>query len=77
MSVHESVMKSMKQMADEFAKSGVALQLPPPSGETLGRTYVDVDPGKMLAAEFRFDRRFSNPLGMFQGGFLCAALDEV
>jgi acyl-coenzyme A thioesterase PaaI-like protein len=31
----------------------------------------------MLAAEVRFDSKFSNPMGVLQGGFLCAMFDEV
>ena len=77
MSVHEQVMQSMQGMAEQFAASGIQLDLPPPSNKTMGTEYTEIDFGKSLAARFVFDPRFTNPLKMFQGGFLCAAFDEV
>jgi uncharacterized protein (TIGR00369 family) len=64
-------------MAARFAAAGVQLQLPPNSNRTIGTKYVDVDPGNSLTAEIQFDSRFTNPVQMYQGGFLCAAVDEV
>jgi len=77
MNVHEQVMKSMAEMAEKFARLGVKLQMPPPSNLTLGTRYTDIDLGKMLTAEFKFDPKFGNPMQVFQGGFLCAAFDDV
>ncbi len=77
MTVHEQVIQNMTEMADRFAAAGVKLTMPPQSNITLGTTYTAIDLGKMLEAQIRFDGRFTNPLQMFQGGFLCAALDEV
>jgi uncharacterized protein (TIGR00369 family) len=77
MDVHAEVLQSMAEMKDRFAKTGITLQMPPPSGATLGTRYTEIDPGKMLAAEIRFDLKFTNPMRVFQGGFLCAAFDEV
>lgn len=77
MTVHERVLQSMKEMVAKFAASGVALELPPQSNRTLGTEYVEIDFGKSLAAEFKYDARFANPLRLFQGGFLAAAFDEV
>jgi uncharacterized protein (TIGR00369 family) len=77
MDVHDSVMQDMQEMAEKFASQGIALQMPPPSGKILNTRYVAVDPGKSLTAEFAFDARFANPIGTFQGGFLCGAFDEV
>lgn len=77
MSPHEQVRKSMEEMAEAFAQNGVALEMPPQSNRTLNTEYVEIDYGKMLAAQIKFDPRFTNPMGMFQGGFLCAAIDDV
>lgn len=77
MSIHDDVMQNMKEMADKFAVLGLNLELPPASNRTLNTVYTEMDLGKSLAAEIKFDSRFTNPLQMFQGGFLCAALDEV
>ena len=67
----------MAEMAEKFARLGVKLQMPPPSNLTLGTRYTDIEPGKMLTAEFKFDPKFGNPMQVFQGGFLCAAFDDV
>jgi uncharacterized protein (TIGR00369 family) len=77
MNVHEQVLKSMHDMAEKFSQVGVKLQMPPASNSTLGTRYTDLDLGKMLAAEFKFDPKFSNPMNVFQGGFLCAIFDDV
>lgn len=77
MSPHEQVLQSMQKMAEQFAQQGVNLQLPPPSSDTLGTTFIQIEYGQSLTGEFKFDSRFANPLQIFQGGFLCAALDEV
>lgn len=76
-SAHEFVAQNMREMAEKFVALGVSLQLPPNSGLTLGTHYIDIDFGKSLTAEIKFDDRFTNPMHMFQGGFLCAVLDEV
>ena len=77
MTIHEDVMVNMKAMADKFAAAGIALELPPQSNLTLATQYIGVDLGKSLTAEIPFNRKFANPLGMFQGGFIGAAFDEV
>lgn len=77
MDAHEQVMASMRRMAETYAHSGLALRMPPASNATLGTQYTAIDYGTMLEARINYDERFSNPLHMFQGGFLCAALDEV
>jgi len=77
MTAHEQVLKSMREMAEKFSKVGVKLQMPPHSNQALGTRYTEIDFGKMLAAEIKFDSKFSNPMHVFQGGFLCSAFDEV
>lgn len=77
MTVHEQILKSMKTMADSFSQLGIHLELPPTSNAAMGTEYIDIEMGKMLAAKFKFNSAYTNPLRMFQGGFICAALDEV
>jgi hypothetical protein len=77
MNVHDQVMRSMREMAEKFARHGIQLQLPPASNSTMGTRYIEIDLGKMLAAEFRFDPKFANPMQVVQGGLLCAMFDEV
>ena len=77
MTTHEQVLESMRGMAEKFSQVGVNLHMPPPSNTTLGTRYTEIEFGKMLTAEIKFDTRFCNPMLVFQGGFLCAAFDEV
>jgi uncharacterized protein (TIGR00369 family) len=77
MTIHEQVMQSMLEMAAKYSKLGINLLMPPPSNAMLGTQYTAIDFGKMIEAEIKFDLKFANPISAFQGGFLCAALDEV
>src|ERR1700761_8915354 len=75
--VHEQVLASMHELSAKMSEQNVALKMPPDSMRTMGTRYVDLVPGKMLAAELPFQDGFRNPTGVMQGGFLCAAFDEV
>jgi uncharacterized protein (TIGR00369 family) len=77
MITHDAVEQNMRELAAAFAAQGIVLRLPPATNVTLGTRYTDMDPGKMLAAEFAYDAHFANPLGTIQGGFMCAAFDDV
>ena len=77
MIVHEQIMKSMLEMKEKFSASGISLEMPPPSNKALGTIYTEVDFGKKLAAHIKYNFNFTNPMGMYQGGFLCAGLDDV
>jgi uncharacterized protein (TIGR00369 family) len=77
MSTQLDVLARMKEMAEKFAGAGVRLNLPPESTKTLGTEYVAADWGKSLTGRVRFDPKFTNPVGFFQGGFLAAAFDDV
>jgi len=69
----------MHDIAAKFSRVGVSLQMPPASNATLG-PYWDIDVGKMLAAEAKFDAKFSNPMHEFQGGLadkVASSLDIV
>jgi uncharacterized protein (TIGR00369 family) len=77
MTVNEQLFDGLKEMARRLAGAGVALELPPPTNRTLGMDFVAIEPGKSLTSEFRFDPRFSGPLGIMQGGILSAAIDDT
>lgn len=70
MSQYEELIKKFKAVAPN-------LQLPPPSMEELGIEYLSIIPGKEITARLPFKQKFTNPTGIYQGGFLSAALDEV
>ncbi|MCK2212832.1 PaaI family thioesterase [Actinomadura sp. ATCC 31491] len=51
---------------------------PPPAAATLGWELLDVDPGRgTIEVAFVADERFTNPMGVVQGGFLAAMLDDT
>lgn len=77
MKIHEQLMQQMQAMAQRFDELQIPLRLPPPSIQTLGTEYIAMTEGEMLTARVPFADKFTNPLGMFQGGFLCAAIDDV
>lgn len=70
MSAHKEFLELIKK----FPKN---LQLPPPTLGELGLEYVEMNPGKNLKAKVPFQQRFTNPVGLYQGGMLGACIDEV
>lgn len=78
MSVHEEWLKKLEGWKKELKdKTGKDFLFPPPSNETLQVEYLEIEPGKKMVARFPYQRRFANPVGLYQGGFLSAAIDEV
>lgn len=78
MSVHQDWLEKLKiWKADLKQKTGKDFLFPPPSNETLLVEYTEIEPGKKMSAKFPYQQRFSNPVGLYQGGFLSAAIDEV
>ncbi len=70
MSTHEEWLKSLSSFSSE-------LKLPPPSLKELGLEYMEIKPGVSMLAKLPFQEKFTNPMGIYQGGFLSAAMDEV
>ncbi|EMN51288.1 hypothetical protein LEP1GSC088_4512 [Leptospira interrogans str. L1207] len=79
MSVSESVTQAwsdMNKMADKmFKEYGLSLELPPKSFQEMKAEFVEFEPPKRLVVRIPYDSRFTNPVGIFQGGMLCAALE--
>ncbi|MER7367711.1 PaaI family thioesterase [Nonomuraea wenchangensis] len=51
---------------------------PPPAAETLGWELLHVDPEQgVIEVAFLAGERFTNPMGVVQGGFLAAMLDDT
>jgi uncharacterized protein (TIGR00369 family) len=67
----------MLDMAEQFQVLGLELDMPPTSIKTNNAVYTHFEFGKSLTAEFCFNEQFTNPLKIYQGGFLCAAIDDV
>lgn len=70
MSVHQKWLESLKAFPGN-------LLLPPPSMITLGHEFVEIKPGEKLVAKIPFQKKFANPVGVFQGGILTACIDDV
>jgi uncharacterized protein (TIGR00369 family) len=50
----------------------------PPAAQTLGWSLVDVDPDQgTIEVAFEAPEAFTNPMGVIQGGFLAAMLDDT
>jgi acyl-coenzyme A thioesterase PaaI-like protein len=70
MTIHEDWLKKLASFPGN-------LKLPPPSLAELQLEYLEISPGKKMLARLPFQERFTNPVGLYQGGFLAAAIDEV
>jgi acyl-coenzyme A thioesterase PaaI-like protein len=53
------------------------LELPPPSLKELELEYLEIIPGSKMVAKVLFQKRFTNPMGLYQGGILSGCIDEV
>ncbi len=76
MSVHENWLKQLNKTKEQLNAQGIDIQLPPPSQLELQIEYLEVIPGKKIKGKIPFQKRFSNPIKTYQGGFLTAALDD-
>lgn len=74
MSFHQ---KWLEQVVAFKNQLGGKLQLPPPSLEELKIEYLEMIPSTKLVAKLPFQNRFTNPVKLYQGGFLAAGIDEV
>lgn len=70
MTIHEEWLKKLKNFPGN-------LTLPPPTLGELGLEYLEVEAGKKMRAKVPFQKRFTNPVGLYQGGMLSACIDEV
>lgn len=51
---------------------------PPPAAVTLGFKLLEIDPSRgTIRVQFEGRREFLNPMGVVQGGFLAAMLDDT
>lgn len=67
----------LERIRAEAEKAGISLAIPPPTFKELGIELIDYQKGKSLKAKFPFQARFTNPMGIVQGGFISAAIDDV
>ena len=76
MTVHEQWLENLKHFKAQLQAAGVQIQLPPPSQIELQIEYLEVSPGKKIKGKVPFQKRLTNPIGTYQGGFMAAALDD-
>jgi len=76
MSVHDKWLQTLTNMKGVFNDQGIDIQLPPPSQLELQIEYLEVIPGKKIKGRVPFQKRFTNPIKTYQGGFLTAAMDD-
>lgn len=76
--------RSMVRMSAEADRTGMFWDVlagraaPPPAAELLGWELVTVDPERAtIEVAFRAREEFVNPVGVVQGGFLAAMLDDT
>ena len=55
----------------------LGIQLPPNSAKELGSNFIEYIPKKSLTVEFIVQEKHTNPLGLLQGGILCAYFDDT
>lgn len=70
MNVHQKWLEQLKTFPGN-------LQLPPPTLHELQLEYLEIIPGNKMSAKVPFQERFTNPVGLYQGGMLSACIDEV
>jgi acyl-coenzyme A thioesterase PaaI-like protein len=76
MSVHEKWLKTLAHTKGVLNDQGIDIQLPPPSQLELQIEYLEVIPGQKIKGKVPFQKRFTNPIKTYQGGFLSAAMDD-
>jgi uncharacterized protein (TIGR00369 family) len=75
---HEQILEHTIELFRSFPiPPGVELKLPPPSSTTLEIQYDEYVPARSLKATVVVSDRFSNAVGLLQGGFLSAMFDNL
>jgi uncharacterized protein (TIGR00369 family) len=77
MSVHSDWLIQLKEYQNMVQSQGATIELPSPTMLELKLEYVEIIAGKKMVAKVPFQKRFTNPVGLYQGGVLTAAMDDV
>ena len=59
------------------AQAPPGMQIPPPVFTEMGAEVVGYVEGESMTVRFPFDARFTNPMGVMQGGMIAAAVDNA
>ncbi|MBF6328238.1 PaaI family thioesterase [Nocardia transvalensis] len=75
---HEQVLEHTFGLLRSFPiPPGANLQLPPPSTKTLDMQFEEYVPAKSLTATVTVPQQYANAVGLLQGGFLSAMVDDL
>ena len=72
--VNEEFEKIKKKFETEF---GMKMHVPPNLFKEMRGEFVEAESNRRLKVRFPYDERYANPIGIFQGGMLCAAIDNT
>lgn len=74
----EQAMKDMEAIKTKFeADYGMTLDVPPNSFKEMNGEFIEFENNRRIKVRFPYDERFANPMGIFQGGMLCTAIDNT
>ncbi|QBS40809.1 hypothetical protein DMB37_12470 [Nocardia sp. CS682] len=75
---HEQILEHTFAMLRSFpTPPGVNLLLPPPSTKTLDMQFEEYVPARSLTATVEVPLQYANAVGLLQGGFLSAMIDDL
>lgn len=70
--IHEVVIQELAAVAKK-----ARLEIPPKCFVAMNGRITDYEKGRSLTAQFPVEERYENPMGLMQGGFITAAIDNV
>jgi uncharacterized protein (TIGR00369 family) len=70
-------LRHLEQAFAELTKGQVDLSAQPPCFVSMEGEFLDYESRTMLRAKFPVRAEYANPVGTMQGGFVCAAMDNV
>lgn len=74
----EDAMKEMETIKEKFQTNyGLSMDFPPRSFKEMKGEIIEIEGTRRIKIRFPYDDRFTNPIGIFQGGMLCAAIDNT
>lgn len=71
----DAALAQLKERMEQ--RFGLRLEIPPKSFQEMRASIVAIEGMHRLKIRFPYDERFANPIGSFQGGMLCTALDNT
>lgn len=70
-------LSELMQLQAETFRSKRPMTLPPPCFTEMNGEFISFSEDRFLVCRFPNDPRFQNPIGLMQGGFIVAAIDNT